>query len=458
MGYPFSQLEVIKATDLNAAFQRAYGGLLVEDYGAVGDGITDDTAAIQSCLNAAAEIAPCIVLFPSKDYLISSTIVLGNGNSAGISTYNGVFLQGIYSGWSPGQLTGLSTPVTGTRLIWAGPNTGSMVSVSGPIFGCGVSNIIFDAAPTGSFGYSAGIGLHVVSAQYCAFKNLTFRGCASSIYSETAHVAGQNTDSLHNTYENLQICVGWGITGATGIVLTGDGVSGNTDYNFFRNVIMALPTIAAGGGYAAYGLYLADCDSNVFFGLHFLNGGSACAAVVFDYTVSSSFPSGNQLFAPDWGGLTAPVLFVGTPAPNTSANFVHGMSEANGGLVPNNVPNLSFIYGVMSNLTRTGLTAASASSLLCAVYASGSYRVNYYIRVINGPGDGSTISLVIAYGASGSMVSVSAPSVSDTGGSMQGGSFIFTALAGNSINWATTFSAAISGVSYNVNLSVERLS
>jgi hypothetical protein len=48
----------------------------VRDYRAVGDGTTDDTAAIQSALNAAA-VAGSVVWFPAGSYLISDTLVYG---------------------------------------------------------------------------------------------------------------------------------------------------------------------------------------------------------------------------------------------------------------------------------------------------------------------------------------------------------------------------------------------
>ncbi len=50
--------------------------LIVQDYGAKGDGTTDDTAAIQAALDAAA-VAGGVVWFPAGSYLISDTLVYG---------------------------------------------------------------------------------------------------------------------------------------------------------------------------------------------------------------------------------------------------------------------------------------------------------------------------------------------------------------------------------------------
>ena len=66
----------------------------VRDYGAVGDGVTDDTAAIQTAINAAGAVGGGIVYFPLGTYLISSALVInvsniqveGSGSSAAIKT------------------------------------------------------------------------------------------------------------------------------------------------------------------------------------------------------------------------------------------------------------------------------------------------------------------------------------------------------------------------------------
>lgn len=56
----------------------------VKDYGAVGDGVTDDTAAINRAISSggrcgpncgSSTIFPAVVYFPAGTYLISSTLI-----------------------------------------------------------------------------------------------------------------------------------------------------------------------------------------------------------------------------------------------------------------------------------------------------------------------------------------------------------------------------------------------
>jgi hypothetical protein len=68
----------------------------VKDYGATGNGSTDDTSAIQSAVNAAGIGA--IIYFPPGIYLISSPIILGFGQSV-LGTNNAVW-------WENGNETG----------------------------------------------------------------------------------------------------------------------------------------------------------------------------------------------------------------------------------------------------------------------------------------------------------------------------------------------------------------
>jgi polygalacturonase len=58
-------------------YSRYY--LNVVDYGAVGDGITDDTAAFKACIAAASDAASCHRVFvPAGSYLMSETLLIND--------------------------------------------------------------------------------------------------------------------------------------------------------------------------------------------------------------------------------------------------------------------------------------------------------------------------------------------------------------------------------------------
>lgn len=82
----------------------------VKDFGAVGDGVTDDAAAIQAAIDYAQTLLPLNtwgapeVFFPSGDYLIGSTLV-----------------------WKSAALIGEGSPNSGVRLTWGGAAGGTLM-------------------------------------------------------------------------------------------------------------------------------------------------------------------------------------------------------------------------------------------------------------------------------------------------------------------------------------------
>lgn len=78
----------------------------VKDYGAVGNGVVDDTASIQAAINAALAAGGGVVLLPAGKYLVGGTLLIDDG-----STHKSVVLQGA----NPGPL--FNGP------IWAGGTT-----------------------------------------------------------------------------------------------------------------------------------------------------------------------------------------------------------------------------------------------------------------------------------------------------------------------------------------------
>ena len=144
----------------------------VKDFGAVGDGVADDTAAIQAAITALA-INGGTLLFPSETFLISSQIILPFGNNAtdklftidfgnclitsGIATPTGVSFTGFISGYLSG-----TTPVANT--------TGTEAYVA--------ANVVMTNLNLNGFG--TGIRLHNFNYG-CAIRNFVVENCHNGI-------------------------------------------------------------------------------------------------------------------------------------------------------------------------------------------------------------------------------------------------------------------------------------
>lgn len=117
-----------KLTAPNTGWQALVQGLAwksVKDYGATGDGVTDDTAAIQQAITDTIALGGGVVYFPQGIYLVSQLAI---ANATGV------------------QLIGAGP---GTVLKWtfnAGAAAGSMVTVSGTTRGFVCRGIRFDGS------------------------------------------------------------------------------------------------------------------------------------------------------------------------------------------------------------------------------------------------------------------------------------------------------------------------
>ena len=107
----------------------------VKDFGAVGDGVTDDTAAIQAALNATRGI----VRFPTGTYAVSSTLVLPNDTRI-IGEGAGAYFQG--DGYDRITVIQPSAGFSGTEVIRADPADNSPSSIYR--FGISIQDITID--------------------------------------------------------------------------------------------------------------------------------------------------------------------------------------------------------------------------------------------------------------------------------------------------------------------------
>jgi hypothetical protein len=95
---------------------------------------------------------------------ISSTINIGDGSTAQVSTYNNVTLCG--RGGESAINYDFDGPRAATTLVWVGAAAGRMLDIRGPVRGCGLKNIVLDGGGDASFGY------RLASASFGTFENV----------------------------------------------------------------------------------------------------------------------------------------------------------------------------------------------------------------------------------------------------------------------------------------------
>ncbi len=127
----------------------------VKDYGAKGDGVTDDAAAIQAAINATrtgSYSSGCVFLPPGR-YMVRSTL--------SFLDFEGLTLIGAGSGENASAGAAV--------ILWGGPSNGTVVDIRGCI-GCSFRGFIIEGNHTAGIGLSYGTawvsgGRHLVSAQ-----------------------------------------------------------------------------------------------------------------------------------------------------------------------------------------------------------------------------------------------------------------------------------------------------
>ena len=143
----------------------------VKDFGAVGDGTTDDTVAIQAAINYTGFKLGGTILLPAGSYKITSTLSC---------LYPNILFVG--DGSDEPHNIGTQGASAATKLVWAGAPGGTMLnigSVNGvdniKYSGGGVRSIYFDSGCTAINGTGASYGIELVSYNAGVFENVMFR-------------------------------------------------------------------------------------------------------------------------------------------------------------------------------------------------------------------------------------------------------------------------------------------
>lgn len=318
------------------------------------DGTRDSTKAIQSAINLAQQIGGRLYL--PGTFLISSTLVIGNGASGVASSVQGIRLIGAGPPQSAYYDSGYVSRAP-TKLLWAGPSSGVMVQIAGPLQGWGVEDLQFDG------GNLSTTCLQVMSAEGGDVKKCHFVNCKIGIQCvpwANAPPGFGAFNSMHNSFKEI-VVIPQNINNARGISLEGNaGITADAAYNRFDNVEISFP---ASGTNTIYGIYMAVCDSNVFTDVHLFGGTATMAALAFDYSVNAGFPDSNTFFGIDFkaSALIQQAINIGSPS-GASPNAIFGLMQANGATDPG-LANLNIF-------TNSGTNTANAFQTWSPTFSS----------------------------------------------------------------------------------------
>jgi Pectate lyase superfamily protein len=265
----------------------------VKDYGAVGNGTTDDTTAIQSAINAVSNSGG-VVYLPRGTYKITDTLLIGDGSSSGPSAKQNVSFIGD-SGAAGGITTSTMSGYNATSvLLWYGDNTGkSMLKVRGPIVGVRVEGIFFHCKPSTN---AAATALELVHPHLSMFKRLASSGHSAFAFVIYGTDAPTSSGVFVNADDNLWDTLWAGVPSTT----TGGGlqVGGSTmdpRTNVARNTWVNCRFHAGSQGKA---IELRFADHNVFVGCSTLpdSGGVGLQLTSPSGTGGGSYPSANAFY------------------------------------------------------------------------------------------------------------------------------------------------------------------
>ncbi len=218
------------------ASRSAYWSVI--DFGATGDGSTNDTAAVQAAIDYAEAAGGGVVYFPQGTYLISSTLTIDG---------HGVSLLGAGEGMNYGTVESVTVTTPATKLLWGGGASPFVhfTCVAGQYkkVGGGVEKLFIHC------GDGAGVatyGILVTSRDKLTVRNVqifnpTEAGVRTECYSGVLGAAGSGYDVQHCMFENVNHAIdntsnltgrGLWLTGGQG---NGGAGQGDTSCNVFFN-------------------------------------------------------------------------------------------------------------------------------------------------------------------------------------------------------------------------------
>jgi len=274
----------------------------VKDFGAVGNGVADDTAAIQAAINHVASIGSGTIVFPHGTFLVTSGFLITTP----------IKFVGDGNGWY--AWVGV-TATTGTTIKYNGPMAPDpyvfkFLNIGGG--GVGIQDIYIDCNDKANIG----VILDGVNGGY--FENVSIRIPQNICLT----LRGTTHTCSWNTFTNLRLEAFAGSTGALCLEGTHPVSSGNACHNTFINTQINFTG-------AQHGIYLGGCDNNNFYSTYLWcpTSGVTGYGVYCDPTQDATglFPINNTFYA-----LQASVRGWYQPSTQVGYNQIFGYQRDNG--------------------------------------------------------------------------------------------------------------------------------
>jgi len=317
----------------NANFTELYNDVdifSVKNYGAVGDGVADDTAAINAAVAEAKAVGGGTIYLSSGTYLVSSTILLSGNN---------LVLRG--AGGDANHNAGTVPPVT-TVVRWGGAASGTVIEASTPIdgtkaqlSGCGVQDMKIDCAAV------AGIGLLVISMKFGRFKRLYFEYPTIAAIKTTTRLnvdIADHTGTQHNIFEQINaLCrVQTASKQAHGIWITSSTPTGGQKNSSLNTFIDINTSNSGASGDLGSGVVIEDGDNNLFLNVTCSRVTTGAGSVPGVLTYGYPNADGNvfvRLTAAGTNGIVIRGTASGDPS-NTVRNTFYGADSGNNTAYP----------------------------------------------------------------------------------------------------------------------------
>jgi hypothetical protein len=283
------------ATATGRWIRQFNSGIIPSWFGAVGDGVADDTAPLNAAISAAYTTGRLLVELDKPTYRTTATITIGNGAEATeATTGHGIVLRGFNTPSAVG-FSAIDQTGKGTRIVYDGTTstTAAVVRLAGPITRIVLEDLQLDA------NNKAGRPLEIIHAAHCSFRRVfTHNYTAWGFYMTTRADAG---GVLYATANNqfLECSSFYPRGGAASGIFLGSGIPNGTSLtgprSTTRNTFIDCIFSYDGTSGTSCGIELEGASANIFTNVYLNNSNSGTAASVkfTQRTPDTQFPYEN---------------------------------------------------------------------------------------------------------------------------------------------------------------------